>query len=89
MTDREKVWRGGRPNSGVSNLAYTKRKIPNKYKEDIKSIFKTGIHKAKNGKSALYLILYIYIYIYIYNFLPTQGVNLTPWTEYVFNKSKK
>ena len=74
MTDREKVWRGGRPNSGVSNLAYTKRKIPNKYKEDRKSIFKTGIHKAKNGKCALYLILYIYIY----NFLPTQGVNFNP-----------
>ena len=81
MTDREKVWRGGRPNSGVSNLAYTKRKIPNKYKEDRKSIFKTGIHKAKNGKCALYLIIYIIFY-------QLKGLILTPWTEYVFNKSK-
>ena len=86
MTNRKKVWRGGRPNSGVSNPVHTKRKIPNKYKEDNeKSIFQTDIHKAKNGKCALYLILYIYIYIIFYQL---KGLILTPWTEYVFNKSK-
>ena len=58
MTDREKVWRGGRPNSGVSNLAHAKRKIPNKYKEDSeRSVFQTSMRKVKSEKCALYLIL--------------------------------
>ena len=81
MTNREKVWRGGRPNSGVSNLAHTKRKIPNKYKEDSeRSVFQTSMRKVKSEKCALYLILYIYFQL--------KGF-ITPWTKHVFNKSKK
>ena len=71
MNDRSgKVWRGGRPKGGVSNLAHTKRKIPKKYKEDSgRTVFQTSMHKAKSGKCALYLILYI---------LPIQGVHFNP-----------
>ena len=75
MTDREKVWRGGRPNSGVSNLAYTKRKIPNKYKEDRKKYISNRHTQSKEREMCF---VSHFIYIYIYNFLPTQGVNFNP-----------
>ena len=57
------------------------RKIPNKYKEDSKrSVFPTNIRKAKSGK-----LCFVPHYIYY----QLKGFILTPWTEYVFNKSKK
>ena len=82
MTNREKVWRGGRPNSGVSNLAHTKRKIPNKYKEDRKKYI-SNRHTQSKEREMCFVSHFIYIIFY-----QLKGLILTPWTEYVLNKSK-
>ena len=78
MTDREKVWRGDRPKSGVSILAHTRERFQTSTKKIVKEVyFKLAYAKQRTGNCALYLIIHTYIYIYIY-ILPTQGVYFNP-----------